>query len=68
MGQSALSSQSDTKLRGADIAEGSAATQSNLNRQHISAVRNNMKFNRENCKVLHVEKNRPVYQYMVGVS
>ncbi|KAK4829116.1 hypothetical protein QYF61_002154 [Mycteria americana] len=59
----------DTKLGGvADIPEGHAVIQKDLNRLEKWAVRNLMKLNKGNCKALHLEKNKPMHQNMLGTS
>ena len=57
----------DTKLRGvANSPECHAAMQRDLNRLEKWADWNLMKFNRGNCKVLHLRRNNPMHKYMVG--
>ncbi|GAB0204001.1 mitochondrial enolase superfamily member 1 [Grus japonensis] len=56
----------DTKLGGvADMAEGGAAIQRDLNRLDKWADRNLMKFNKGKCKVLHLGRNNPLHKYML---
>lgn len=58
----------DTKLGGvANSPEGRAAIQRNLNRMEKWADKNLLKFNKENCKVLHLRRNNPMHKYMVGL-
>ena len=57
----------DTKLKGAaDTPEGSAAIQWILNRLDKWADRNLMKFNEGKCEVLHLRRNNPMHQDMLG--
>ncbi|KAK4832935.1 hypothetical protein QYF61_026578 [Mycteria americana] len=57
----------DTKPGGvADRPDGHAAIQRDHNRLEEWADRNLMKFNKEKCKVLHLGKNSPRHQYMLG--
>jgi len=48
--------------------EGRAAIQRDLNRLEKWADRNLVKFNKDKCKVLHVGRNNPMYQSMLGVT
>ncbi|KAK4830024.1 hypothetical protein QYF61_008287 [Mycteria americana] len=57
----------DTKLREvADTPEGCPAIQRDLDRLEKWADKNLMKYNMEKCKVLHMGKNDPRHQYMLG--
>lgn len=57
----------DTKLRGVAVTqEGHAAIQSNLDRVEKWADGNLMKFNKGKYKVLHLGRNNPMHQYMLG--
>ena len=57
------------KLGGvADAPEGHAAIQRGLNRLEKWADRNVMKFNKGKCKVLHLGRNNPMHQYMLGTT
>lgn len=59
----------DTKLRGEpNTPEGHSALQRVLNRMEKWAIRNLMKFNKEECKILHLGRNSPVHQYILGAS
>ncbi|GAB0188519.1 mitochondrial enolase superfamily member 1 [Grus japonensis] len=59
----------DTKLRGvADMPEGRAAIQKDLNGLEKWADRNLMKFNKEKCKVLHLWRNDPLHQDVLGAA
>jgi len=51
-----------------DTPEGCAAIQRDLNRLESCAQRNLMKFNKGNCRVLHLGRNNPMHQYRLGVD
>jgi len=48
------------------VPEGHAAIQRGLNRLEKWAGRNLLKFKEEKCKVLHLKRNNPRHQYMLG--
>ncbi|GAB0183293.1 hypothetical protein GRJ2_000794600 [Grus japonensis] len=57
----------DTKLCGAvDTLEGRDAIQRNLDRLERWACANRMKFNKARCKVLHMGRGNPKYNYRLG--
>lgn len=57
----------DTKLEGVvDTPEGHASIQSDLDRLKKWVGGNLMKFNKGKCKVLHLWKNNPMHEYMLG--
>ncbi|KAK4829514.1 hypothetical protein QYF61_005153 [Mycteria americana] len=59
----------DTKLAEvADTPEGRASIQNDLDKPEKGADKNLMKFNKGKCKVLHVGRNNPSHQYMLGAN
>ena len=57
----------DTKLqRVADTLEGCAAIQQDLDRLESWTVRNQMRYNKSMCRVLHLGRNNREYQYRLG--
>ncbi|GAB0175844.1 mitochondrial enolase superfamily member 1 [Grus japonensis] len=69
-GKCSLSKCADTTKLGAvaDTAEGHVAIQRDLDRLEKWANRNLMQLNKGNCKVLHLGKNNPRHQYMLGAT
>ncbi|GAB0199235.1 mitochondrial enolase superfamily member 1 [Grus japonensis] len=59
----------DTQLGGvADRPEGCGASQQDLDRLESWVERNLMKFNKGNCRVLHLGRNNPRHQHRTGVD
>ena len=59
----------DTKLGGVcDTPEGCAAIQQYLDRLEGWVGRNLLKYNKHKCRVLHLGKNNPWYQYRLGTN
>ncbi|PKU47288.1 rna-directed dna polymerase from mobile element jockey-like [Limosa lapponica baueri] len=59
----------DTKLGGgAHMPEGCAGIQRDLDRLEKCADRNLMQFKKGKCKVLHLGRNNPRHQYMLGAA
>ncbi|KAK4824376.1 hypothetical protein QYF61_014036 [Mycteria americana] len=59
----------DTKLGGvANMPAGHAAIQRDLDRLEKWDDRNLMKLNKEKCEVLHLGRNNPMHQYMLGAT
>lgn len=57
----------DTKLGGvADTPEGCAVIQQDLDRLERWAGRNQVRFNKSKCRVLHLGRNNRTYQYRLG--
>ncbi|KAK4811178.1 hypothetical protein QYF61_019809 [Mycteria americana] len=59
----------NTKLRGVvDTPEGCAAIQRDLDRLEKWADRILIQFSKRRCKVLHLRRNNPMHQYMLGAA
>ncbi|GAB0187291.1 mitochondrial enolase superfamily member 1 [Grus japonensis] len=59
----------NTDLGGAaNTPEGCAAIQRDLDRLEKQADRNHIKFNKGKCKVLHLGRNNPKHNYMLGAT
>jgi len=52
----------------ADTPEDFAAIQTDLDRLQKWAGRNPMQFNKEKCKVLHLERSNSTHQYTLGLT
>ncbi|PKU39371.1 rna-directed dna polymerase from mobile element jockey-like [Limosa lapponica baueri] len=58
----------DTKLGGmSDTPEGCVVIQRDLDKLKTWVERNLMKFNKGKCRVLRLGRNKPMYQYSLGV-
>ena len=59
----------DTKLGGvADTPEGCATIQQDLDRLESWAGRNQMRFNKSKCRILHLGRSNQTHQYKLGVT
>jgi len=59
----------DTKMRGVAVSpEGCAAIQRDLDRLESLAERNLMRFNKSECRALHLGRNNHVGQYRLGAD
>lgn len=59
----------DTKLRRvADIPDGCAASQRDLDRLEKWTKRNLIKFSKKKCKILHLRNNNPRHRHMLGTE
>jgi len=56
----------ETKLGG--VVEGCAAIQRDLNKLERWVAKSLMKFDKGKCKVLHLERNNPMHQYILGTT
>lgn len=56
------------RFRGPDTPDSCATIQRDINRLEKRACRNLMKFDNGKCQVLHLGKNSPMHQYMLGLT